>query len=58
MTDDRIELRFTDTDGEEHSRTRFRRWVVEDMATIAETLVKEQLLEGFVEVLPPDWEGP
>ncbi len=45
-----IELKFTDSDGDEHARTRFRKSVEEDMTAIAETLVKEQLLEGFVEV--------
>lgn len=58
VTDGSIELRFTDTDGEEHDRTRFRKGVVEDMAAIAETLVKEQALEGFVEVPPRDAKGP
>lgn len=49
----KIELRFTDTDGEAHERTRFKQWVTEDMTAIGEELVKEQLLEGFLEVAPP-----
>lgn len=57
VTENWIELKFTDSDGDEHARKRFRKWVEEDMTSIAETLVKEQLVDGFVEVLASESKG-
>jgi hypothetical protein len=48
VTDESIELRFTDTDGDEHSRVRHRARD-EKMTTVAESLVQEQIQDGFVE---------
>lgn len=45
-----VTLEFIDIEGEEHTRTRFRELVEEDMAAVAESLVQEQLADGFVEV--------
>jgi hypothetical protein len=52
-----VELRFTDGDGEEHSRRRFREKPDENVPAMAESMVKEQLLEGFVELAPPTQRG-
>jgi hypothetical protein len=53
VTEGRIELQFTDTDGDQHRRTQWRERTAESMPAIAETLIQEQILEGFIEAANP-----